>query len=139
MYRSLARQTENDPTREFRKSHRFDLECRARILIGTRHYAGYLHNISPVGAKLRTISLIRRLGTVTLTLPDLRPIVCELRWNDGYNAGVEFSERLDERAFAEWILGRSHSRKFKSSDLVAELVIHAWPPRNCDGASMWLE
>lgn len=128
MYHSTALQTAEVPFRECRKSHRFDLECRARILIGRRHYAGYIHNISAVSARLRTISLIRRPGTVTLTLPDLPVILCELRWSDGYNAGVEFNEPINDRAFVEWILGRSRSPRFKSSDLVADLVAYAWPP-----------
>jgi hypothetical protein len=35
-------------------------------VIGSRHYAGYLHNISRGGAKLRTITPIRKVGAVLL-------------------------------------------------------------------------
>ena len=35
-----------------RKSARFEVQCRARIVIGKRHYAGYILDISQRGAKL---------------------------------------------------------------------------------------
>jgi len=94
------------PVRERRRSHRFDIQCRARIHIGRRHYAGYVHNISRTGAKLRTISPIRRAGTVILYLPDLPPLKCELCWTDSYNAGVAFKLSLSAREFRDWAESR---------------------------------
>lgn len=70
---------EEEPGRRF---PRHEIQCRARIRIGTRHYAGYIHNISRGGAKLRTITPIRKLGRVVLRLPDLPPLQCRLRWTD---------------------------------------------------------
>ena len=64
------------PTR--RRFSRHQIQCRARICIAKRHYAGYLQNISRGGAKLRTITPIRRLGDVLLRLPDLPPLRCRL-------------------------------------------------------------
>jgi hypothetical protein len=85
---------------------RHNVSCRARIVIGTRHYAGYLHNISRGGAKLRTITPIGRIGTVLLKLPDLPPIRCRLQWSDCYNAGVAFELLLRSDIIADWLRGR---------------------------------
>ena len=52
-----------------RKFPRHVIMCRARIRVGSRQYAGYLHNIGQGGARLRTITPIRRLGKVILRLP----------------------------------------------------------------------
>lgn len=95
--------------REKRTSVRKAIQCRARIRIGDRYYAGYLHNISPEGAKLRTVSHIRRLGRVVLMLPDLPPLVCALRWHDNFNAGVQFEIPLPTAILARWILMRPTS------------------------------
>ena len=34
-----------EPRAQRRRFPRFEVQCRARIIIGTRHYAGYLHNL----------------------------------------------------------------------------------------------
>ena len=94
------------PVRERRRARRLDIQCRAKIHIGRRHYAGYVHNISRTGAKLRTISPIRRAGTVILYLPDLPPLKCELRWTDFYNAGVAFKMSLSASEFRDWAQSR---------------------------------
>lgn len=91
---------------ERRRSRRLDIQCRARIRIGTRHYAGYVHNISRTGAKLRTISRIRKDGAVVLHLPDLPPLKCVLRWTDAYNAGVSFTMSLSASEFRRWAESR---------------------------------
>lgn len=49
-----------------------------RIRIGNRHFAGYLHNFSMEGAKLGTVSSIRKIGRVYLALPDLPAILASL-------------------------------------------------------------
>jgi hypothetical protein len=90
-----------------RKSHRHEIRCRARIVIGARHYAGYLHNISQGGARLSTISPISRAGDVVLTLPDLPPLRCRLRWSDSHNAGVAFELLLPGSLLAAWLRERS--------------------------------
>lgn len=89
-----------------RASVRKDIQCRARVRIGDRFYAGFLQNISTDGAKLRTISRIQKLGRVTLTLPDLPQLMCELRWTDNFNAGVQFALPLPKPVLARWILMR---------------------------------
>lgn len=98
------------PPKQRRKFPRIEVQCRARIHIGMRHYAGYLHNIGQGGAKLRTISPIRRPGKVILRLPDLPPLSCELRWTDSYNAGVAFEVALPRKTLSEWAKGRSEVR-----------------------------
>jgi hypothetical protein len=90
-----------------RKFTRFDIHCRARIRIGTRQYAGYIHNISRAGAKLRTITPIHKLGSVILRLPDLPPLRCRLRWTDSHNAGVSFELPLSPAEFSRWTQSRS--------------------------------
>ena len=90
-----------------RQLPRYPVQCAARIRIGNRQYAGYIDNISVGGARLRTISPIRRLGEVVLRLPDLPPLQCTLRWTDAYNAGVLFALTLSSEDLARWAESRS--------------------------------
>lgn len=98
--------SDQSDARDRRKFARFDVQCRARIRIGTRQYAGYLHNISQGGARLRTISPIRRLGAVILRLPDLPPLRCRLCWTDAYHAGVLFEMALPQSELRRWTKSR---------------------------------
>jgi hypothetical protein len=94
-----------------RREHvRHGVQCRARIRIANRQYAGYLHNISKAEAKLRTITPIRRIGMIVLRLPDLPPLDCELRWSDHYNAGVQFRAALSDEELAAWLSSRASMR-----------------------------
>jgi hypothetical protein len=95
------------PVLQRRRFARVEIQCRARIRIGTRQYAGYIHNISRGGAKLRTISPIRKLGAVILRLPDLPPLSCRLRWTDAYHAGVMFEIPIPAAEFRQWAKTRS--------------------------------
>jgi hypothetical protein len=104
-----------------RRFPRFEVQCCARIRIGNRQYAGYLHNISQGGARLRTISQIRRLGEVVLRLPDLPPIRCQLRWTDAYNAGVSFSLVVPLPDLAKWAEARRVLTADQSAAEIAEL------------------
>ena len=118
---SLAEsQTSCTPRGDRRTYPRLAIQCRARIVIGSRHYAGYLHNISRGGAKLRTITPIRKFGAVLLRLPDLPPLRCQLKWSDSYNAGVAFECALTRSAIATWARGRPRTGMLQASD-VAEL------------------
>lgn len=90
-----------------RRFERFNINCRARIRIGNRQYAGFLHNISRGGAKLRTISPINRPGNVILRLPDLPPLRCRLRWADDHHAGVSFELPLPASVLSAWTEERS--------------------------------
>ena len=99
-------QSWSDQQPQRRQHVRHDVQCRARIKIGNRQYAGYLHNISRAGAKLRTITPIRRVGTIILRLPDLPPLQCELKWSDHYNAGVMFGAALSDDELAAWLSSR---------------------------------
>lgn len=98
------------PAPQRRRFPRLDVQCRARIRIGTRQYAGYIHNISQGGAKLRTISPIRKVGAVILRLPDLPPLRCRLCWMDAYNAGVAFEIALSPAELKRWAQSRSEFR-----------------------------
>ena len=98
---------ETRPIRQRRRFPRYAVQCRARILIGRRQYAGYIHNISEGAAMLRTVSSIRKLGNVVLRLPDLPPLKCRLRWTDAYNAGVVFDLRLTKAELCRWVASRA--------------------------------
>jgi hypothetical protein len=106
MYQSNPKTWAKAPLKR-RRFQRLEIQCRARIRIGKRQYAGYLHNISQGGAKLRTISPIGRLGNVILRLPDLPPLKCTLRWTNAYNAGVSFELPLTKAELMEWAEARS--------------------------------
>lgn len=110
-----------------REFPRFQILCRARIRIGNRQYAGYLHNISQGGAKLRTLTPIRRLGNVILRLPDLPALRCQLRWTDSYNAGVSFELSLAPQMLSDWARTRSTSSELNNV-AEAEIIELAFPP-----------
>ena len=102
-----------------RQFARYEVQCCARIRVGNRQYAGYIHNISQGGARLRTISQIRRPGEVLLKLPDLPPMRCQLRWTDAHNAGVSFNLALSLSELADWAETR---RMFAASDSKREIA-----------------
>ena len=109
-----------------REFERFQILCRARIRIGNRQYAGYLHNISQGGARLRTLTPIRRIGNVILRLPDLPALRCKLRWTDSYHAGVSFELSLSPQMLSDW--ARARSAQGKSNQLVEAEIISQEPP-----------
>lgn len=107
MYMAHAFDVDKEPVKGRRKHPRFEVFCRARVRIGNRQYAAYLHNISEAGAKLRTISSIRKLGAVTLKLPDLEVLRCRLVWTDNYHAGITFERPLTQCELTNWIMSRA--------------------------------
>ena len=106
---------------ERRRVERIDLRCRARIVIGTRHYAGWIDDISCAGAQLQTLTAIGRLGSVLLRLPDLRPLQCTLHWSNSHKAGVSFELPLSVQEFSAWVRGRAeltpHMRRLTIADI----------------------
>lgn len=106
-----------------RRHPRVQVQCRARIVIAGRHYAGYLDNISQAGARLRTISPIRKIGAVTLKLPDLPPLRCQLCWTDTYHAGVIFHLPLTSRQLHDWVASRSNASLQVDVAEVLELAV----------------
>ena len=98
---------EAQPVRQRRRYPRYVVQCRARIIIGQRQYAGYIQDISEGGARLRTVTSIRKLGKVLLRLPDLPPIKCQLSWTDAYHAGVVFERRLTKAELRQWVQNRA--------------------------------
>ena len=104
-----------------RSVERIDLRCRARIVIGTRHYTGWIDDISCAGAQLQTLTPIGRLGSVLLRLPDLRPLQCTLHWSNSHKAGVSFELPLSLEEFSAWIQGRAeltpNSRRLTVADI----------------------
>lgn len=104
-----------------RRVERIDLRCRARIIIGTRHYAGWIVDISCAGAQLQTLTPIGPLGSVLLRLPDLRPLQSTLHWSTSHNAGVSFSLPLSVEEFSTWVASRAeltpHMRRLTVADI----------------------
>lgn len=98
---------ETQPVRQRRRYPRYAVQCRARIVIGQRQYAGYIQDIAEGGARLRTVSSIRKLGKVVLRLPDLPLIKCQLSWTDDYHAGVVFERRLTRAELRQWVENRA--------------------------------
>ena len=78
-----------------------------RIVIGKRQYAGYIQDVSEGGARLRTVTSIRKLGNVILRLPDLPPLTCRLCWTDAYHAGVVFERKLTKADLRKWVETRA--------------------------------
>lgn len=93
--------------RDQRQFPRLDVQCRARIRIGRRHYFGYVENLSRGGAKLTTVTPIRDAGNVLLRLPDLPPLHGHLRWADGTAGGVAFCRTLQPEELTEWTGSRA--------------------------------
>ena len=113
---------EAQPTRQRRRFARFAVQCRARIIIGKRQYAGYIQDVSEGGARLRTVSSIRKLGKVVLRLPDLPPLNCRLRWTDAYHAGVVFEQRLTKAELRQWVQTRAAFLELNGPEAECELV-----------------
>lgn len=113
--------TNADCGSERRQLPRLHLRCRARIHISTRHYTGWIDDISRVGARLQTLTPISRVGAVLLRLPDLRPLHCKLHWNDSHNAGVSFELPLSLDEFSRWVLSRAEFSSDVQRLQIAEL------------------
>lgn len=90
-----------------REFARVPVQACARIRIGKRAYAGYIEDISEGGARIVTLTPIRAAGPVIMTVPDLKPLLGDLRWNDGCVGGVQFSLRLDAVTLGEWLSRRT--------------------------------
>lgn len=90
-----------------RQFARFDVRSRARIRIGRREYAGRIENISSGGARIVTLTQIRELGSVQLTLPDLPPVWGRIRWLEPHGAGVRFEMALSEQTITAWVQSRA--------------------------------
>lgn len=115
-------QIEPRPSLDRRRHVRNAVQCRARIHVGSRQYAGYLHDISRAGAKLRMIAPIRRLGSVVLQLPDCRPLRGRLQWTDSYNAGLSFELALSASELSDWIRLRKAEAALPQDAVIDELA-----------------
>lgn len=95
-----------EPPTQRRRFERLEIRCRARIHIGNRHYAGYIHNISEGGVKLTTLTPIRDSGEVFLSLPDLPPLRGQLCWAEVVDGGVSFHSSFPPELILKWARGR---------------------------------
>ena len=111
-------QTSCTPGGDRRGNARRDIQCRARIIIGTRHYAGYLHNPSRGRAKMTAITPTRNLGAVLLRLPDLPPLNCQLKRTDSYTGGVAFECALSRSRISYWAQAQPRTGVLQACDVV---------------------
>lgn len=95
---------------------RVTVRCPARVRIGNRQHAAYLENISLGGARLRTFGTIRDTGKVTLKLPDLPPLVGELRWVEDAAGGVMFALPEVSDLVRRWIAERKAKGRQPGND-----------------------
>ncbi|URD61732.1 PilZ domain-containing protein [Sphingomonas sp. KRR8] len=95
---------------------RVTVRCPARVRIGNRQHAAYLENISAGGARLRTFGTIRDKGKVTLKLPDLPPLMGELRWVDDAAGGVMFALPEVSELVRRWIAERNAKGRDPGND-----------------------
>ena len=95
---------------------RVAVRCPARIRIGNRQHAAYLENISLGGARLKTFGTIRDTGKVTLKLPDLPPLMGELRWVEDAAGGVMFALPEVSDLVRRWIAERNAKAREPGND-----------------------
>jgi hypothetical protein len=102
----------SNDTGEVVRLPRLEVRCPARIQIGLRSYPVRLCDISEGGAKVEMRTAMKKLNSVTLTLPDLPPSRGYVRWADGLRLGIGFEEPLPHDVLAEW----AESRLAKAPD-----------------------
>jgi hypothetical protein len=85
---------------------RLEVRCPARLQIGARAYAVRLCDISEGGAKVEMRTAIKKLSSVTLSLPDLPPAAGYVRWVEGLRVGIGFEEPLPHEVLARWVESR---------------------------------
>lgn len=95
---------------------RVTVRCPARLRIGNRQHAAYLENISLGGARLKTFGTIRDTGKVTLKLPDLPPLMGELRWVEDAAGGVMFALPEVSELVRQWIAERNAQARAPGND-----------------------
>lgn len=95
---------------------RVTVRCPARVRIGNRQHAAYLENISVGGARLKTFGTIRDTGKVTLKLPDLPPLMGELRWVEDAAGGVMFALPEVSDLVRRWISERNAKGRNAGND-----------------------
>jgi hypothetical protein len=82
---------------------RIEVECPARVRIGSRFYAGTLRNISQGGAKVEIARSLEAWGDASLRVADLPPFASQIRWMFGDCLGLSFNERLPFEVLALWL------------------------------------
>ena len=111
----------NDDSGEKVRLPRLEVRCPARLQIGPRSYAVRLCDIAEGGAKIEMRTAMKKLRSVTLTLPDLPPCRGYVRWADGLRLGIGFEEPLPHDVIARW----AESRRGK-----ADPVLETTPGRS---------
>jgi len=82
---------------------RIDIDCPARIRVGSRFYAARLRNISQGGAKVQLFKPLAAWGDAALSLLDLPPLKSQIRWMFDDFVGLSFNERLPFEVLALWL------------------------------------
>jgi hypothetical protein len=85
---------------------RISVQCPGQLSTGLRSTDVVLQDISQGGASLETVTEVRDLKNVRLSLPDLPPVAGVVRWVCGTKIGVSFNEYIAFELLARWIQAR---------------------------------
>jgi hypothetical protein len=100
-----------DP-RSRRRMPRTIIETRGTLQIGHVGYQAHLLDISPVGARVRTIKPLDFPGPATLRLPKLPLLPSRICWLDEKDAGLTFNVPIEMRTLEDWLeSGRAQGGK----------------------------
>jgi hypothetical protein len=96
-----------DP-RHRRRMPRATVEASGTLAVGSIGYHANLLDISPAGARVKTVRPLKALGPASLRLPNLGTIPARICWLEETDAGLNFNEPLEMRALECWLeSGRS--------------------------------
>ena len=91
-----------DP-RHRRRMPRATVEASGTLTVGTLHYHANLLDISPAGARVRTVKPLVSAGQAALRLPNFTIIPSRICWLGECDVGLKFNEALEMRALEEWL------------------------------------
>jgi hypothetical protein len=89
-----------------RSTPRVAIEASATLRTGGRTYRASVHDISSLGARVRTSSALNPGDRAIVTFPDLPWFNAYVRWSDGEESGLTFETPIPMAIIAKWIDGR---------------------------------
>ena len=82
---------------------RIQIDCEAKLTVGSRSFDVWLQDISQAGAKIKAEVPPARRSEVSLSLPDLSSIAGVVQWVRGNELGISFNECISFERLARWI------------------------------------
>jgi hypothetical protein len=86
-----------------RRMPRAIVEASGTLNVGPFGYHANIVDISPAGARVRTIKPLVGVGPVSLRLPHLSAIPARICWFEDSDAGLRFNAPLEMRVLEEWL------------------------------------